>query len=109
MFGEPGTASNGELPPVTVVRLRPAAPNPFNPSTTIRYELASSASVHLDVFDAAGRRVRELVGGVPGNTGAHSVTWDGRDDRGVGLPSGVYFVRLNVGATSQTRRAVLLE
>jgi flagellar hook assembly protein FlgD len=93
--------------PVTVVRLHPAAPNPFNPSTTIRYEVASGSDVRLEVFDAGGRRVRELVRSVQG--GAQSVIWDGRDDRGAGLPSGVYFVQLHAGTTKETQRAVLLK
>jgi len=109
VFGQPGTAADGMLPPVTVVRLHPATPNPFNPSTTIRYELASSTRVQLDVYDAAGRRVRELVGGWMGSAGAHTVAWDGRDDRGAVLPSGVYIVRLNAGTAIQTGRAVLLK
>jgi cytochrome c peroxidase len=107
VFGEPGTASDSDRLPVTVVRLHPAAPNPFNPSTTIRYEVASGSDVRLEVFDAGGRRVRELVRSVQG--GAQSVIWDGRDDRGAGLPSGVYFVQLHAGTTKEMQRAVLLK
>ncbi|MDH4036476.1 MAG: T9SS type A sorting domain-containing protein [Candidatus Krumholzibacteria bacterium] len=83
-------------------------PNPFNPSTTIRYELAAAGDVRLRVFDAAGRLVRTLVETSQG-AGAHDVTFDGRDDAGRPMASGVYFYRLDAGTTTQTRKMVLLK
>jgi hypothetical protein len=74
-------------------RLAPAYPNPFNPTTTLRFESASEGLVRLIVIDPAGRAVRELAAGVfP--AGHHSVVWDGRDDAGERLPTGVYLARL---------------
>ncbi len=84
-----------------------AAPNPFNPRTTIRYTLRGDGPVTLVVFDVQGRRVRTLVdGAVP--AGTHAVTWDGRDDVGAGMPSGLYLVQLRSGRVVETRRMTLV-
>src|SRR5262249_28548527 len=72
-------------------RLGPCEPNPFTPSTSIRYEIAQSGPVTLSIYDLRGRKVRTLAKGqVEG--GAHAVSWDGRDGAGRELPSGAYFV-----------------
>jgi hypothetical protein len=83
-------------------------PNPFNPSTTIRYALAKAEIATLVVFDTAGRRVRTLVDESQA-AGDHEIEFDGRDDRGAGLASGVYFYRLRAGGVTQTRKMVLLK
>jgi FlgD Ig-like domain len=83
-------------------------PNPFNPSTTIRYSLGAAGHVQLVVFDTAGRRVRSLVNATE-SAGGHEVTFDGRDDKGGVLASGVYFYRLEAGGVAQTRKMVLLK
>jgi hypothetical protein len=78
-------------------RLRLAAnrPNPFNPSTEIRFELPSRAEVTLEVLDLRGRRIATLVA-EPRAVGRHTVTWDGRDDRGATVASGTYLTRLRI-------------
>jgi hypothetical protein len=83
-------------------------PNPFNPTTTIRYNVGIAVDVRLSVFDATGRRVRTLVDERQA-AGEYSVGFDGRDDRGAGLASGVYFYRLQAGGVTQTRKMVLLK
>jgi hypothetical protein len=86
-------------------------PNPFNPATVIRYELphrADAVTVDLAVFDAAGRRVRQLIDGRQ-TPGPHAVTWHGRDDTGARVSGGVYFYRLRAGSQSRTRSMVLLK
>ncbi|HEX5133479.1 MAG TPA: FlgD immunoglobulin-like domain containing protein [Candidatus Krumholzibacteria bacterium] len=84
------------------------APNPFNPSTTIAFELRKSAWARLDVFDVGGRRVRTLVNGdLP--AGRHEVVWDGRDGAGRSAASGIYFYRLRAGDRTETRRMVQLK
>ena len=77
-------------------------PNPFNPSTTITYELPSSAMVRLSVFDLLGREVSVLVNERM-NAGVHVAMFEA-----TGLSSGVYFCRLQVGSIVQTRRLLLL-
>lgn len=83
-------------------------PNPFNPSTTIKYSTASAGRVQLQVFDAAGRRIRVLVDEEQA-AGNHDVTFDGRDDAGSAVASGVYFYRLDAEGFTQTRKMVLLK
>lgn len=83
-------------------------PNPFNPSTMIRYDLpAGLHEVELDIFDLMGRRVRTLVKGHE-QEGAHQVEWDGRDDAGIVAPSGIYLYRLSTPSFTAARRMVII-
>ncbi len=83
-------------------------PNPFNPSTEIRFALPKASEVKLEIFNILGRRVRTLMDGfVP--AGAKSVTWDGKDDQGRAVSSGVYLYRLNAEEFSQTRKMMLIK
>jgi len=82
-------------------------PNPFNPSTEIRFSLPDRRAVRLDVFDAAGRLVRLLHDGTLG-PGAHSIVWDGTNDAGRAAGSGVYFYRLRAGKETISKKMVLL-
>jgi len=82
------------------------APNPFNPATVIGYDLAAAGQVELRVYDLNGRMVRELVNASQA-AASYQVEWDGRDDLGRQLASGVYFYQLNAPGISETRRMVL--
>ncbi|MFA6471097.1 MAG: PQQ-binding-like beta-propeller repeat protein [Candidatus Latescibacterota bacterium] len=83
-------------------------PNPFNPSTTIEFSLPSSCKVSLVIYNIMGRKVRELVSGqVLDGTG--SVLWDGRDDFGKAVSSGVYFSKLQMGKQVAVGRMLLLK
>lgn len=88
--------------------LNPSYPNPFNGSARISYTLDAPSFVTLAVFDALGRRVRMLAQGVQ-VPGRHEVTWNGKDDQGKDLASGVYFYRLVAGAHSNTRKLLYLK
>lgn len=81
------------VPPVAASRLVAAAPNPFNPQTAIAYEVAAPGEGALTVHDVRGRLVRTLVAGELA-TGRHEVSWDGNDDSGQRVPSGLYVARL---------------
>ncbi len=94
--------------PSADVRLRDAAPNPFNPVTTIGFALARSGQVRLDAYDVCGRHVRTLVDGRV-DAGDHAATWDGRADDGRVLPSGMYLLRLQAGNEVRTSKVALLE
>ncbi len=83
--------------------LLPAYPNPFNPSTTITYDLAAASDVTLDVFDMLGQRVRRLAGGSR-EAGRYEVEFDA-----TGLPSGLYVYRLVAGSHTETRSMMLLK
>jgi hypothetical protein len=88
--------------------LHPNVPNPFNPSTTITYELPAAGTVALRIHDVTGRLVRTLAHGTA-NAGTHTLQWDGRDDRGTRVSSGVYLLRLETTGAAQTRKLVLLK
>jgi hypothetical protein len=82
--------------------LLPNYPNPFNPETSVKYYLPSSGSVRLAVYDLLGREVATLASG-PHAAGSHTVRFNAS-----GLPSGVYYCRLEVGSFTSTRSIVLL-
>lgn len=94
------------MPARASFHLYPGYPNPFNPSIQIRFELHTPAPVQLDVYNLLGQRVQTLMAGWL-EAGVHEVRWNAREARGVELPSGVYLVRLGVGAAVQTQRVVL--
>lgn len=87
--------------------LRQNRPNPFNPTTAIEYELSSAADVSLTIFDIGGRRVRRLDTG-PKSAGPHTIRWDGRNDAGEPVSSGVYVYKLVAGEFVATRKMVLI-
>jgi len=82
-------------------------PNPFNPSTSIRFYLPERTAVRLEIFDAAGRQVRTLINGER-ERGYAEAFWDGTCDRGHAVASGVYFCRLEAGKHGVSRKMVLL-
>lgn len=89
-------------------RLAAPSPNPFNPRTTLRFEVLAASEVSLEVHDLRGRRVRTLAQGRR-DAGAYETVWDGRDDARRDLASGVYLVRLVVdGASADFRKLVLV-
>jgi hypothetical protein len=83
-------------------------PNPFNPSTAIRFSLAAPGRTTLAVYDVLGRAVRNLSAEYR-EAGLHTVRWDGRDDRGAPVSSGVYFARLQCGSLVSTARMLLMK
>ena len=91
-----------------VITLEQNVPNPFNPTTMIRFHLAEPMSARLTIYDAAGRRVRVLVNRSL-TAGQHGVVWDGRDDTGHPAATGVYFYVLDTQTTRLARRMVLLK
>jgi hypothetical protein len=97
--------------PVTQAKLGQNYPNPFNPVTRIEYWVpggSARSSVSLVVYDVRGARVRTLVQGTKAS-GRYAVDWDGRNDNGAPVSSGVYFYRMKAGSFADTRRMVLLK
>jgi len=82
-------------------------PNPFNPNTTISFSLDNTQDIHLDVFDASGRKIRTLAQGIM-QQGRHSMSWNGADDNGNGVPSGIYFCRLTGNGKSELHKMSLI-
>lgn len=121
--------AQGRCPPVAMVRERTAVnvtitdsddpharfaygleqnyPNPFNPVTTIQYSLAEKGHVSVVVYSVDGRKVKTLVDKIQ-ESGSYEIKWHGRDDRGNGLSSGMYFIRYNTNGRMFTRKAILL-
>ncbi|UCH84009.1 MAG: T9SS type A sorting domain-containing protein [Candidatus Latescibacterota bacterium] len=83
-------------------------PNPFNPSTTIAFELDRSGDIELVIYDARGGVVRRLIQ-EHRPAGRHSTVWDSRNDSGARVASGVYFYRLRQGTREVTRKMVLMK
>ncbi|HPF70018.1 MAG TPA: FlgD immunoglobulin-like domain containing protein, partial [Candidatus Krumholzibacteria bacterium] len=108
----PFTISSGQSPVPGAEPLRLALdqnrPNPFNPSTEIRFSLAKQGDVTVTVYDVNGRLVRTLVAGVL-PAGPHAVTWKGDDDRGARAASGLYFCRLQAPGGTLVRKMTLLK
>ncbi|MBT7311757.1 T9SS type A sorting domain-containing protein, partial [bacterium] len=83
-------------------------PNPFNPSTTIKFALPNNGPANLSVFDLAGRLVKTLVSGNM-NASEHTVVWNGDDNSGRKVSSGTYYYRLNAGDFTETRKMSLIK
>jgi hypothetical protein len=89
-------------------RLAQNYPNPFNPSTEIEYSLPQASRVQLTVYNVLGQQTRALVSREE-SAGTHHIIWDGRDDQGTPVASGVYFYRLTAGSYMETRKMMLLK
>ncbi|MCR4439946.1 MAG: T9SS type A sorting domain-containing protein [bacterium] len=96
-----GTSSSSS--PIAGYSLQQNYPNPFNPTTTIRFSLPQRSQVTLKVFDVLGKEVAALANGEL-NAGEHSVVYDAK-----GLPSGVYFYRLQAGSFVQQRKMEMIK
>lgn len=90
-------------------KLHSSMPNPFNPRTEIRFDLPEPVPVQLLVYDVQGRLVRTLESGLIKNAGRHVSVWDGLDERGLAVSSGVYFYRLEAGDFVETKRMTLVK
>lgn len=104
--GITGLSENEDLP--SGFLLKQNYPNPFNPSTTIAYFLPASAAITLTVYNMLGQRIRTLIRNEKQAGGEYRVQWNGRDDRGQQVVSGVYFYRLEMGSFQQSRKMLFL-
>ncbi len=95
-----------ELP--TRVTVTDVFPNPFTSAATIRYVLPEAEAVRVRVYNALGAEVTRLVDGDSRDAGAHLVVWDGRRSDGAPAPSGVYFLQLTAGSSTETAKVVLV-
>jgi hypothetical protein len=83
-------------------------PNPFNPGTTIRYKIAKSGNVNLDIFNISGERITRLISEVH-QPGDYEIYWDGRDDNSQEVTSGVYIYRIWTGQSTISKKMMLLK
>lgn len=110
--GDPtGVEESTPLPAPARFELLNNVPNPFNPTTAIEFNLPERNVVNLSIYDISGRVVRTLLSGelVAGfYTGSQAIVWNGKDDSGNNVSSGVYFYRLRADGEDQTRKMVLV-
>ena len=97
----------GDNPPIFVTGLEQNYPNPFNGTTSISYSVADRCRVELAIYDPAGHVIRVLER-TERAAGRYSATWNGKDDSGRGVASGMYFCRIKAGKFNQTRKIVYL-
>ncbi len=98
------------IPGYGSMRLHPNYPNPFNPKTTLRFELASDSPVYLEVVSPSGRILRHLISGENYGAGDHEIVFDGKDDSGKELATGVYFTRIHLdGNETQVGKIQLIK
>ena len=102
-----GTGTDDGSEPARVTALHQNYPNPFNPATSVAFSLSSRERVTVAVYDVSGRRVAVLVD-EDVEPGVSSVRWDGRDDAGMEVSSGTYFVRMTVGSELFEKKMTLL-
>ncbi len=98
---------NGDVP--AEYSLLQNIPNPFNAGTTIRFDLPEEGQVMLTIYDVLGRKVVTLVANEPYSSGSHAVLWDGKDQSGQRVSSGVYLVQIQAGNFSRSRKMLLLK
>ena len=101
-----GTVPTEELPTANI--LRSIAPNPFQESVAISFDIATSSQVTARVFDASGRLVQDLANRVY-SPGRYSLTWDGTSIAGSRAPAGVYYCQFRCGAIQDTRHLVFIK
>jgi hypothetical protein len=102
-----GTTGVGGTPLPREVFLAPVTPNPARGGALVRFGLPAAGRAELALYDAAGRRVRSLAGGVQ-DAGEHAIRWDGLDESGAPVASGLLFVRLETGARTLVQRLVVV-
>lgn len=100
--------NNNPSQPAFTFELAPNYPNPFNPETTIRYQVARSVKVNITIYNVLGQKVRTLLDASK-PAGAHRVVWNGKDERGMSLPTGMYFYKMRAGEFVQVRKMLLLQ
>jgi len=91
-----------------VTKLNQNYPNPFNPTTTINYSLKENSKISLNIYNIKGQKVKQLVSDYL-SVGQHSVVWNGKDDNGKSVSSGIYFYKLKTGNYEETKRMVLIK
>jgi hypothetical protein len=102
-----GISGTGDVADSRRFGLRSNVPNPFNATTEIRFDLPSADYYEIVIYDVAGRMVIRYCG--VGSAGANSVRWDGRDNAGTNMGSGVYYYRLQTGGRSVTNKMVMVK
>jgi M6 family metalloprotease-like protein len=100
--------SDDEIMPVYVTHLGVNYPNPFNPETSINFALSNDGNVEINIYNVRGQKVRTLLN-TEMSRGTHSVVWNGNDDNGNQVGSGIYFYRMKADEYTSIRKMMLLK
>jgi len=94
--------------PTIGTRLQGNYPNPFNPETTIRFSVKEATPVTIEIYNTKGQLVKTLINEAK-EAGNHSVVWNGKDNSGRSVSSGVYFYKMNAGKYSSTKKMIMMK
>ncbi len=106
-YGFPGPLSGVDLPAITFQASN--YPNPFNPSTTIEYSMPTAGHLKLNIFNVRGQLVRTLIDGIRPAGEDQTIVWDGSDNQGSNVSSGVYFYEARVEGDVKIGKMTLLK
>ena len=101
------SVENGDFLP-DQFQLHSNFPNPFNPTTSIKYDLPKDATVSLMIYDITGREIRHLVNETQ-NAGFKAIMWDGTNNYGHQVGTGMYLYQIKAGSFVQTRKMLLMK
>jgi hypothetical protein len=108
LMGEANVVSNDDNVQQAITALKGNFPNPFNPSTEIAYSLKEAGKVKIEIYNLKGQLVKTLINDTMPQ-GEHRITWNGKDQRGNGVSSGIYFYKMKVGGYTGTRKMMLMK
>jgi len=108
LLGVNGVSGEDEVIPVVQTALMGNYPNPFNPETTISYSIKSDEQVTIEIYNLKGQKVKTLVN-EKAKAGNHKVVWNGSDDNGKSVSSGVYFYRMKSGRYTSSKKMILMK
>ena len=97
-----------ETPSLTTAVLHSAYPNPFNPSTTISFDLSKPETVKIEIYNIKGQFVKQLTNKAY-DKGKHSLVWDGKNNKNTNCGTGIYFYRMTAGKTTQSEKMMLIK
>ena len=106
LYGTGQPVANDDPVAVMVTSLKGCYPNPFNPTTTISFSIKEKTPVELIIYNSLGQKVQTLVN-KPLEKGEHSVVWNGTDNKGRPVASGIYFYRMKAGKYTETQKMIL--
>lgn len=108
LMGLASTVDNDDNLNPMVTALKGNYPNPFNPTTTIAFSLSDASPVKIEIYNILGQKVTTLVNSQLA-AGQHNVSWNGRDDNGRGVASGVYFYKMSAGRYTSTKKMIMMK
>ncbi len=103
-----GGSSEDPIVPVIATELKSNYPNPFNPETNIAFSMKEAGAVTLEVYNVKGQLVRTLINDVKA-AGNHTVVWNGKDNNGRSVSSGIYYYKMNTGKYSSTKKMIMMK